>query len=220
MAEEIPKNRQVSITAKLNTILFPFDVHDYASALSETGYLIEEPFGILPAGLSIKVSGIVGRKANAVAHIDMSKYLVGVHSTDTETAVEEYLAYEHILESKFKLRLQEIALYHEFITVLDITTDKDPVESFTGKFKDNKFVKSIGKTIGSEVSIFGARFYPAGEHPNQLNWYEFRIEPKVEQSNTHYRVYSVWRHESLKEVFGFINSFDDLLTSIIELIEE
>lgn len=219
MGIELPVRRQISLSARLDTILFPFDVSEYSLALADNGYLLEEQFGIIPAGVSIHVSGIIGRKANAAARVDMNKFIIGVHTSENNVATEELNLYEHLIKQTFDLSVEESSSFYEYVSNFSVKANKDPIKCFEGRFSSDPLISTISKIIGEEYTLFGLRVVPSGAVPNQINWHEIKIEPHIRDSNRSFSINVVFRNEDRAIVFDFIDSFDSMLISILEEIQ-
>ena len=168
----------------------------------------------------MEISGIVGRKGEVSVRIDANRQILGVHAPDINSLTTEMDSIESLLKNEFDLDSSSLSHYYEFLAGLTIRAKGNPLESWPTHFIAVPILKKASAALGMEVSPFGVRLTPTGEVPNQVNWFEIRIEPLVGSAAHHHSIEVIFRHSQRNEVFAFVQKFEDVLGALMSLVEE
>ncbi|MGH7204579.1 MAG: hypothetical protein ACREI2_00060 [Nitrospiraceae bacterium] len=213
--------RQVSLSVRYNSVLFPFDTIQFLSTISKEGFLQQQqPVGPLPPGVRIEASGIVGRKGAVSVRIDADRLIFGVNAPDVETVLSEMNTLESLLKSAHSFESSSLAKFYELLAGITIKAKKNPVECWRSHFAEVPVLKKMSQLLERRISPFGVRLAPSGELPNQTNWFEIHIVPNVPLSTDYHDVEVVYRHSSREDVFTFAKKLDAVLSAILSIVEQ
>ncbi len=217
-----PTYRQLSLAVKYSSVLFPFETLPFVKAIRQQGSFVTE--GVMerpvPFGARLEVSGTIGRKGEISVRVEADKQILAVQAPDTNSLTTEMDSIESLLKKEFDFDSSALAHYYEFLASLTLKAKGNPLERWPVHFKAVPILKKASKVLGMEVSPFGVRLAPRGELPNQPDWFEIRIEPLVRAPTYHHDVEVIFRHSRRNEVFSFVRKFEDILGSLMSLVEE
>ncbi len=214
------KYRQVSLIVRYNVVLFPFDSIEFQRELATQGFILREPEEPIPLGTRREISGSVARKGNVSVHLDTPRKVVGVHALDVKTALEEMDSLEALIKEEFGIDSSGMAEYYEFLAGVYIRAERSPVDSWANIFENLPVIKKASDIIGMDSTSFGIRLVPKGGVPNQVDWFDIRIEPLVQSATDYHSVQVVYRRTSRDEVFAFVRGFDGHLAALLSLVEQ
>lgn len=214
---------RLSLAVKYETVLFPFDVAQFLRALPRQGFFLpeslEEATLAIPIRARIEPSGIVAKKGEITVRLDVDRRVLGVLSLDPEATLTEMESLESLLRDELGFDSPTVAQYYEFLGSVSIHAQRSPLESWTAHLAQVPVVEQASKLIGTEVSPFGLRLAPAGGVPNQLDWFDIRIEPRVQAPTEYHYADMVFRHPARDRVFAFVGNLDHLLEELVSLVE-
>ena len=217
-APQLPKYTPSSLIVKYDAVLFPFDVVSMLNALPDQGYILEDELRHLGTS-GLQVRGIVARRADVAIRIDTDKYLLGVNTSSHVVAVEELEAVEQILDEQLGFEGGPKAQYHEFTSRFPVRAGTDPISSWADRFSNNPVLTALSNVLGEPASPFGLRLSPAGQPPNQVDWFDIHLEPLVGSARTHHHLNVVYRKAQRAAVVDFISRFGDIMTNMLSIVE-
>lgn len=212
---------QLYLSVKYDTVLFPFDVVAFIRGLPGRGYILSERFDTpIPLGTRLSASGIVARRGDTGIRLETERQIVGVSATDITTLMQELDAVESIIKEDLDLDNSAIARYYEFLSGFTVKAEKNPLIGWKNLFENTPIIGKFSEVIGDRVSPFGIRVTPSEESPNQAKWVDIHIEPHVQSPESRHQVEVVWRHPDRDKVYNFVKGFEDLIDSLLSLVEE
>jgi hypothetical protein len=222
MSKEIlrPTYRLLSLAVKYHSVLFPFDVYPFLRELSQQGFILPEPLEPVPLSSRFEVSGIVGRKEDIAVRLDTSRQVLGVYASSVNAALAGMDTLEALLKNELAFDSPGWAQYYEFLADLTIRTKKNPLESWQTHFAHTSIIEKFSEVLGGSVFPFGIRLAIVGETPNQVNWFDMRIEPSIQSATSHHFVEVIFRRSDRDKVIAFVRRFENILSQLFAQIEQ
>lgn len=211
----------LSLAIKYNCVLFPFDAAQFIRALPSDGYALSEAApGQPPLGTRLEVNGVIGRKGNIALRLDMSRQILAVHAYTPKDVLSEMDRIELLLKREFSIENATLALYYEVLADLVVQARKNPLTQWSQQTEHVSIVQKAGEAFGTPVALWGVRFTPQGESPNQANWLDIRLQPSIHAPTGFHSVEVVFRRARREEVFAFLRKFEETLTSLVGFVEK
>lgn len=209
------------LSVRYNTVLFPIDTSEFVFALPELGFVLSSELQNLPAGA--KLSSLSGPIANKEREIRLSintdRSFIGIHGPDPVALTSEMDSLEQFLNQRFRFDSNSSAYFYEFISDLTITTSANPLDVFSGIFKEIAKLNKLGAALDASVTNYGLRLVPEDHQPNDPDWFDIRIEPHTPLARTHYAVGIVYRKPDRTKVFAFVNKTRETFQDIVTILE-
>lgn len=218
MAEQVTY-RQIQLSARYSSVLFPFDTIQFLRLLENNSFLLIEQLAEIPIGGRLEVGGIIARKGSASINIDTNKMVLGVAGATTVEVADELDRLESLLQKEFGFDGATRSMFYEFIVNCSLKGRGNMVETMGLHFAETPMLKKLSGLIGKDVSVFAARLGAKGISPNDPNWFDFQIEPMVAAPSDHYQIRVVYRNAHRGDVFSFVRKFDASLRGLREIIE-
>lgn len=214
-----PTYRQVSLAVKYNSVLFPFDPVQFLRALPKQGFVLSEKIGPVPLGARFDITGIVGRRGEVAIRLNTHRQILGVNALHPTAVLDEMDSVESLLKTEFDFDSTGLAQYYEFLGGLTVMAKGNPLESWHTHFAQVPIVNTFSEVLGTDVSLYGIRLSPKAEVPNQVNWFDIRIEPQILSATDRHSIEIVFRHAVRDEVFGFVRKLEETLRVFLSLVE-
>lgn len=210
-----------SLTVRWNTVLFPFTPIDLVHLMPQLGYVqpenVQQWLTVRP---TVDVEGgVIGRKGRIAVQINVERNYVGLYARDLEDALQEFGRLEEALQSDLDIDVQEKALFYEFTTNAVASTGHSPLEAFHSQLDGGHFLTRASEIVGTDLGTYGVRLTDQLADPNQVNWTDFKIEPAVHAAHRQYLINVVYRRNSREPVLKLVESFDEVISRLIEAIE-
>lgn len=214
----------MSLSVRYASVFFPIDAIKFLSMVREADFLLpdrlEEAMLATGLGARVEVSGVVARKGDVGIRINPDRQVLAVHAPEPRLALSEMEALESLLMEKAGIRSASVALFYEVLADATIRAGASPLESWTSRLGNERLVLQASQLLEAKVAPFGLRLVPAGEIPDQADWFDIRIEPQVLSPMEFHHVNVVFRNSSRETVFGFLRNLDRTIEGLISLVEE
>jgi hypothetical protein len=201
--------RRLSLSVAYKSVLFPFDIFEFAQALQGENYLIHEAFDTAPSASRVEFSGPVERKGDVAITVNPEKHHLGVHARTPGTLVSELDLVEDILLKEFDMRSPNIAFYYELIANMLYAGRESPLVAVHRHFSLPSVASLWSDILGQPAGVFGIRLSPFEAPPNQPRWFDIKIEPWVPSPQKRYMIDLVYRSDDRNAVREFTASLED-----------
>lgn len=220
MATALLQYRQLSLSLKYRSVLFPFEPLQFIHILSRNSFIPTDIPPTVPLGMRADVNGVVARKGDVGIRMDTGRLILAVHGTDPKTCVTEMEALDDLIQEEFGLENPREAQYYELLAGVAMKAQTSPLASWQKRGNEFPFANKAAAIIGWDVAPFGVRLCPKENIPNDPDWFDIRVEPLVQSATRQHSVEIVFRRAKRDEVFAFVSALDSTITRLLALVEE
>lgn len=208
----------VSLSVKYMSALFPFDAAALLRSISRQGFI--PPEAVLAGGPRVGIARAQARKGELALRIEPDRMLLGVVGPEPADLLKEMDALEALLRRDFDVASADLAHYYELLATLVVGASVSPFDRWTKRFAGHPLLAAVSTVFGRPVQPFGLRLVPAGERPNQPDWFEVRIEPVAVHPDTRHYLQFVFRNSRRDVVFDFTRRLKDIVRQLVTAAEE
>lgn len=224
MVSAHPMYVNVSLAVVYESVLFPFELLPFFRSLSKQGYLVPEPLAaeILAPPRSGRLEGaaLVARKGDTLLAVNTERKTMAVHAALPDTAADEMESLEELVKKDMGIDATESARFYEFNSSFALEATTDPLQRWALSLEQIPIVQRIPAILGMEIAPFGLRCVGKGQVPNQSEWFDIRIEPRVLTPTTHHFVDVLFRHPDRTRVIEFARNLEPTMRKLVHLLEE
>jgi hypothetical protein len=214
---------RVALTVRYESVLFPFDALAFTLSLSKLDFFLpeklDEAIASLPLGARLEPSGTIARKSDTIVRLNTDRQVLGVYGTSSQQCLQQMDGIESLLKEEFGVDSPAHALFYEFLADLTVAADSSPLQRWASLLAPVPLIQEVSELLGVQMCPFGLRLVPKGSVPNQIDWFDMRIEPQVHSPEEKYYVNVVYRKASREAVCGFARDFDQTLQGLFNLVE-
>lgn len=210
--------RRVSLSVGYTSILFPFDAGEFITALPEQGFVLSEALSPAPIGARLDISGPIGRKGDATLRLNTERNFIAVDGPDPSTVVSEFDSLESFLGDRMQFDSQAMSNYYELLADLTVTAERSPLKSIAERFSDLSILEEMSKILSSPTTVFGIRLVPRDGEPTGVEWYDIRLEPRVQQAHNYYLASVVYRSGDRTKVTKFAVELEQKVLSLLAIL--
>jgi len=219
-----PEYGRVSLSVRYKTVFFPVDTLRLLMMLREEGFILpdrlEQAVLAAPLNARVEASGLVARRGDIAIGINMDRLVLVVHASGPQEAASEMDALESILRDRYAVDSPSLAQFYELLTDATIKAGPNPLQSWISHLREVRFLAEASQLVGQDVAAYGLRLVPTGQVPDQADWFDIRIEPRVLSPTDYHSVSVVFRNAVRETVFEFARNLDQTLDSLVHLVEE
>lgn len=219
-AESPIRYRRVSLSVGYESILFPLDTGELIAALPEQGFILAEAIPTPPLGARLDISGPVARKGDIILRVNTDRNYIGIDGLDPATVVNELDTLERFLDERLHFGSQDMSRYYELLADLIVHANRSPLATIAQVFKASSVIQEMGHVLGSQTANYGVRLVPQSGEPTSPEWFDIRIEPRVQQASEHYLVGVVYRSADRSKVAKFAQGLEETVTQLVRILEK
>jgi hypothetical protein len=200
------------------TYFFPLKTSELVNSLEKRGYEISPriPFPRPPVALS--GSGTIARKGRTVIFVDSRSQVLSIATESVKNALDTCNEIINMLKEDYQIDLESLTGVYEFVVQCEASTDKQASETIAKNVKI-PILNQVREIFKKEVQSTAIKFSGAGMKSNSGNWFEFSVEPNFTRDDS-YLVNVTHRTEKKEESISFIESIEENINRIIELIDK
>lgn len=201
-----------------NTYLFPLKISEIASGLEKKGYEIspELPSPIPP--VAIGGSGAIARKGKTIIHVDTRGQVLTIADVSVKSALDCFDEITNMLKEDCKINLDSLIGVYEFTAQCEVSTEKQAYETIA-KNVEVPILNQIEGILQKQLWPLELRFGGADMKFNSPNWIEFSVEPNFIRNDSYF-ININYRNGEKDKTRSFIESFEEKIDKIIELIDK
>jgi hypothetical protein len=200
------------------TYAFPLRISELANGLEKRGYEINPQIPFPRPPVAFGATGTLARKGKTVIRVDTSEQALTVADISVKSAMETFDEIGKMLEEDYRINLDSLVGVYEFVVQCEIATEKPAIETVAKNVK-LPILNQIEGILGSKLWPIGLRFSGANMKFNSANWFDFSIEPSFERNDSYFVVIT-YRSAKKDESRSFVESFEEKIEKILELINE
>jgi hypothetical protein len=210
----------IGVSVRLDYILFPIKWEAFREALASNGFSIEVPrVPHLPIGADIAVTGPIARKQNVVISLDSERQMISAEGKSLTDTLSVFSEIEKIVENVLRIEVTSKARFYEVLANYEAETGKNPLEQISNIELPKRIVTGFEEILGTPVSPYTLRLSPAGQVPNQEDWFDIRIEPLVIRATDTYLVNVIYRNKDKSKFLEFTSHTEEKIKSMLRTIE-
>lgn len=219
------KIERFHLSVRLGAIFFPVEFGELVPILQDVGYTVRkdlaERIPDLPLGAKVVFGGAIAEKADVgrTFRLEPDRGVIAIAGHDIEGILADFSSIEESIEDKLNVKLQEKALFYEFIAEGTANTGKDPTKVVARLLEGNRLQSEMSDILGFPVTNFGVRIVEQNRYVTDTAWFDFRIEPLVPKPNTIYHINVVYRHPNKANVVQAAQSLSKTAESLISAME-
>jgi len=208
---------RMTVTIKLDSILWPITLIELINSLEKLGFEIAREFPFpRPAGRFVG-SGQIARKGNIVVNVDGGAKAISMLGLSLESTIEEFDSFLSTLKTDYSVDLDEFANFYQFASRYEYKTNKDAYAIISDFFTHPK-LDELAKIIEIPIKTFKIKVGSADAVPNERNWFDLEFAPDV-QRNDGYVIDVVYRNENKESYRTFISHIEENILKSIQLLE-
>ena len=215
---------RVSLSVRYKTVFFPVDTLRFAVTLREAGFILpdrlEQAVLASPLGARVEPSGLVARRGDIAIGTNPDRLVLMVHAPDPQEAATEMDSLESILRDRYAVDSPALAMFYELLTEATVKAGRNPLQSWISHLGQVRFLGEASHIVGQDVAPYGLRLVPAGQIPDQADWFDIRVEPRVLAPAEYHSLSIVFRNAVRETVFDFARNLDQTLDRLVSLVEE
>jgi hypothetical protein len=201
-----------------NTYFFPLKITELADSFEKKGYEISPNIPFPRPPMELVGAGVIARKGKTFIHIDTRGPVLTITDVSVKSALTCFDEIANALKEDYKINLDSLVGVYEFNTQCEVPTEKKAYETITKKVRVS-ILDQIEKILDKKLWPHTLRFGGADMNVNSTTWFDFSIEPSIERNNS-YVVVINYRNKEKEELRSFIESFEERISKIIELIDK
>jgi len=201
-----------------NTYFFPLKVNELADSLEKKGYEISPDIPFPRPPVTLGGAGTIARKGKTIIHIDTRGPILTISDVSAKSALACFDEIANILNEDYKINLDSLVGVYEFNTQCEVPTEKKAYETIA-KSVSVPILDQIEGILQKKLWSHTLRFGGADMNVNSTTWFEFSIEPSFERNDS-YVVSISYRNKEKEELRSFIESFEEKIGKILELIDK
>ena len=208
----------VSYGICFNTYFFPLKASELVDGLEKKGYEINPrlPFPRPPVALT--GAGSIARKGKTVISVDTRSQVLGITDVSVKSVLDSCNEITNMLKEDYQIDLESLTGVYEFVVQCEASIEKQAYETIA-KNVEIPILNKVEEILQKKLWPLELRFGGADTKVNSANWFEFSIEPNFTRNDS-YLVNVTHRTEKKEESTSFIESFEENINRIIELIDK
>jgi hypothetical protein len=208
----------IRLTAKFTHIILPFDDNILNGILQNLGYQLEvqPPKGI--SGIELVPVGRIARRQQLEVDFNRDKQVLGISGNNYDAVLDAFTELTTTLEQAVDPTKLKVSFYE---TLISATTkgSKNPLETFDSVSKEFPKIKDFDNILGEKVFQLGIRLSPSGRPIDDTDWFEYRIEPFIFQSEKLYSILYIYRNKEFEQVNRAIYNFQNYSQDMMKILE-
>lgn len=219
-----------SLSLRVDANFLPFSVEELVPGLEQLGFTITDDLkqilkpGAKPLGARVSVDGGIANKADPPLQVrlDMRRGILAVDGKQIEPVIGEYLLIENWINDEMDLNLGQEAKFYETILegLLTVGIDRNPLETLKRLYTDGGQIQEFSRIIGQDVTNYGIRLVVKGQAPTDDTWFDLRIEPSLQRSNSAYHINAVSRGPQLEPQADEARQLSNKLSQLVSAMEK
>lgn len=208
----------IQLSIRFKNVLFPFNQIVFLGAIEKIGFVPIQKIPPPPAqrGVRFAIGGEVAVKGNIYLSMVDEKQVLSLRGVDPNALAVELNNIENLILEEFAFDSEKNAFFYEFLGNLTYKASDDPINSFKNISEKFAFLEKLARISGRKLGLFGLRLVDPSAIPNQIDWYEFNIEPDLNHSRQWYSINTVFRNGKKSEVESFCKKFFEISNDFIK----
>ena len=209
-------------SVRLDTMFFPLAFSELRDIAGKAGFTLPErlrqiPQMSLPRG-GVVVSGGIGEKPNTRFNVEPERSIVTVEGNKVDEVLADFDLIEELAQKEFSVDFVQARRFYEFIADLSILSSVDPIKAMA-RLSSWKLQSQFSKILGQPTTNFGVRLVKKGQPPDEVEWFDYRIEPLIAKSRSAYYSNVVYRSSDKTRVVKQAETLIDTVKALIAVIE-
>jgi len=150
-------------------------------------------------------------------HIDTAAQLLLIVDVSIKSIVDSFNEIAKAFLEDSRIEIGKITKFYRFTATYEVLTEKDPSQMIAAKVEVPTLEK-FSEIFGEKVLPLELRFTGDGLKANSENWYDISFRPNYE-TNDRYVFSVIYRNENKEITQNFMNSFEERILKIAEIIE-
>jgi hypothetical protein len=205
----------VRLVERFMNVLYPVEIPLLLRLLPNIGYVVPKKVlkGVVEPGEALAIKG------NVELVFNQDNKTLGVEGRDVTEVVEGFKELRSFWIEQLAPSPSAETHYVELGGQGIIESRNNPTSVFSEFWAGFERMQKLSKTIGFDVVNYGLRLVPQNVDPNNIEWFDLRIQPQVISSENHYYINIVWRSKDMDtalENFGKVNETIGVLIREIE----
>lgn len=219
------KIERFHLSVRLGAIFFPVEFGELVPILQDAGYLVRkdltERIPDLPLGAKVVFGGAIAEKGDVgrTFRLEPDRGVIAIAGHDIEGILADFSSIEQSVEDRLNVKLEEKALFYEFIAEGTAATGKDPTKVIASLLEGHRLQSELSDILGFPVTNFGLRIVEQNRNVTDATWFDFRIEPLVPKPNTTYHINVIYRHPNRENVVKAAQSLSETAGRLISAME-
>jgi len=201
-----------------NTYFFPLKTSELADGLEKRGYEISPRIPFPRPPVAVSGAGTIARKGKTVIHVDSRGQVLTVADVSIKSALDTYKEITAMLKEEYQIDLENLIGTYEFNVQCEAPTEKQAYETLA-KNVEIPILNQIEQILKKKVCAIELRFGGANMIVNSPNWFDISIEPNFTRNDS-YLINASYRTEKKEESIVFLESFEENLNRIMEVIDK
>lgn len=230
MSEDLSRVRfeRVHFAVRLNLIQFPLGEDEIDTVLKKASYSLTSPRGELMAGIPLGVrvmpAGRIGRSADGECLFSLfpDRGIIALQGTSIDRVIDDFKVIQSTISELYIPDWDTKVLFYEFVLDANVRVgpERDPIEEMGALHTGSALFDAVGKALGIAATTFGLRLTEVGGSPDQSHWLEYKIEPDVAKSRTHYTVNIICRDPQFDVVVDQAKQAMTRTSQVLEIMKE
>jgi hypothetical protein len=185
--------------------------------LEKKGYEMSPalPFPRLPGRLT--AIGEIARKGKTVVQVDTSAQMLNITDISVKSAVDCFDEIANILAEDHGFNLDELVKFYCFNATYEIPTEKQAYETIAKNLKI-PILENLKENWAVELWPLELKFANANLKANSENWLDISVRPSYERNDS-YVISTVYRNTDKAKTLKFVETFEENVIKMIELID-
>lgn len=207
----------VAYGTHFKTFLYPLTFHELVDSLERKGYKISPalPFPRPPGRMT--GAGEIGRKGKTVIQVDTSAQALTIIDISIESALNGFNEIGKMLKEDYDVDVNDFARFYSFVATYEFPTKRQAYETIAKTLRFSIF-DDIENIMDEKVWPFELRFGGADLKANSENWFDVTVRPNYERNDS-YVVTVVFRNKDRVKTRKFVESFEERMAKVIDLID-
>ncbi len=217
MKNNILPERVVSrVSARFSHIIFPFDVRDFITCLSELDYVINIELPPEPAAAPVgrvSGSGSIASKGDFLVDINTEKQFFGVAGGEPRLAWGELLQILDSLESKGFTSREKVAFYELQARYRDrLAKASEQIHRYGESLP---LVEKATESFGTKMGLFSTRLFSREFPTDSPNFFELHVEPSLYRPESEIGIRIIYRNSDLAVFEDFLHKYEKSLVDYL-----